>query len=226
MGTEENKILNLLRSLIEDLELKGETRLPSERSLVEKWQFSRGTLRKALATLEKEGKIWRHVGQGTFVGPKPDLESRDLTEVSAEVNPGDIMEARLILEPKLAAMAALRANLNELARMETFLNKSREAIDTAVFEHWDEMLHREIANATDNPLLTSFFMVIHRVRRSDVWGGLKEISLTAERKKIYYQQHLELLEALKDRDPLRAEKVMKTHLETVREHLLGIQEKV
>lgn len=200
--------------------------LPPERFLAKELRVSRGTLRKALANLEKEGKIWRHVGQGTFVGLQPPLVSKGLTKVSAEINPGDIMEARLILEPKLAALAALRATLNELAQMESFLNKSREAINSVAFEYWDEMLHREIANATDNPLLTSFFMVIHKVRQSNVWGGLKEISLTPERKKIYYQQHLELLEALKERDALRAEKLMRTHLETVKDHLLGNQQNV
>ncbi|MGQ9696247.1 MAG: FadR/GntR family transcriptional regulator [Thermodesulfobacteriota bacterium] len=221
-----NSVLDRLLTLIDNIESKGERRLPPERSLARELQISRGTLRKVLAALEKEGRIWRHVGQGTFVGKPPALVSGEITKVSAEVNPGDIMEARLILEPKLAALTALRATINELQQMDSFLDKSRDAIDTAGFEYWDEMLHQEIANATDNPLLISFFILINKVRQSNVWGGLKEISLTPERKKLYYAQHLELLEALKDRDALKAEKLMKIHLETVRDHLLGVQQKV
>ena len=33
--------------------------------------MSRGDLRKALAILEAQGELWRHVGKGTFVGARP-----------------------------------------------------------------------------------------------------------------------------------------------------------
>lgn len=51
----------------------------------------------------------------------------------------------MILEPKLASVASLRATKNELADMEVCLKRSREAVDPAAFEKWDERLHWSIA---------------------------------------------------------------------------------
>ncbi|TIW47875.1 MAG: GntR family transcriptional regulator, partial [Mesorhizobium sp.] len=57
-----------LQAYLAQMDHAGETRLPAERELSESLGVSRGDLRKALAVLEKDGRIWRHVGRGTFVG--------------------------------------------------------------------------------------------------------------------------------------------------------------
>ena len=74
-------------------------RLPPERELAEELGVSRGTLRKALADLEVEGLIWRHVGRGTFVGNRPVETVQDLGEVTRRTNPAGVMEARLRWSP-------------------------------------------------------------------------------------------------------------------------------
>ncbi len=199
----------------------GQNRLPPERILSANLGFPRSALRKALAVLEREGKIWRHVGRGTFLGPRPESSPEDVAQVSAGTNPAEIMEARLILEPKLAALAALRATQNDLAEMGVCLKRSRETPDTAGFEKWDEQLHWRVAKSADNSLLISLFAVIQKMRRSNIWGNLKEASLTNARRRIYSQQHQNVFEALKTRDAVRAERLMREHLETVRSHLLG-----
>jgi DNA-binding FadR family transcriptional regulator len=79
-----------------------------------------------------------------------------------------------------------------------------------------------IAKATDNSLLISLFTVIQKMRQSNIWGSLKEALLTNVRRKIYYQQHRNLVEALKDRNAVKAEQLMREHLEMVRKHLLDL----
>jgi DNA-binding FadR family transcriptional regulator len=222
MGDTFRHAVESLRELLEDERLPAKGRLPAERILAEKLGISRTALRKALAALEEEGLIWRHVGRGTFVGPKPHPGEEELSSVTSVTNPGEIMEARLVLEPKLASMAAVRATMSELAQMETLVSRSREAVNTAAFEHLDGLLHQSIAKSTDNSLLVSLFMVIHKVRQSDIWGNLKKATLNNEHRKTYLEQHLNLVKALTDRDAPKAEKIMREHLETVRQHLLEI----
>jgi DNA-binding FadR family transcriptional regulator len=220
MGGTARHALENLRELLEDDRFSTGGRLPPERTLAGKLGISRSALRKALDALEEEGKIWRHVGRGTFVGTKPQSGQEELSSVSSVTNPGEIMEARLVLEPKLASMAAVRATMSELAHLETIEIRSREAVNTAAFEHWDGLLHQNIAKATDNSLLISLFMVIHKVRQSDIWGSLKKATLNNVHRKIYLEQHQKLVKALKDRNASMAEKLMREHLETVRQHLL------
>ena len=197
--------------------------MPPERELAGKLGVSRAVLRRALSVLEGEGRIWRHVGRGTFIGSPLETSPEEVSRVSASTNPAEIMEARMILEPKLASLAALRATKNELMQMELYWKKSREAIETRSFENWDELFHQSIAQATDNSLLISLFQVIQKIRQSNIWGSLKEASLTDARRKVYCRQHGDLLGALKDRNAARAEGLMREHLATIRKHLMEIQ---
>ena len=80
-------------------------RLPPESQLAEELGVSRGTLRHALADLEAEGLIWRHVGRGTFIGNRPVDTVQDLSAVTRRTNPAVVMEARLSLEPEPPQLA-------------------------------------------------------------------------------------------------------------------------
>ena len=61
----------LLQAYLAGLSLPDSGRLPPEREMAEALGVSRPALRKALAALEAEGQLWRHVGKGTFLGPRP-----------------------------------------------------------------------------------------------------------------------------------------------------------
>ncbi|HWI52345.1 MAG TPA: GntR family transcriptional regulator, partial [Symbiobacteriaceae bacterium] len=53
--------------------------LPAERELMEQFQVSRITVRRALADLANEGLVYRKVGRGTYVAAEPIVET--LTEL-------------------------------------------------------------------------------------------------------------------------------------------------
>lgn len=104
-----------LRRLLAELAPDAGDRLPAERMLAMRLGCSRETLRKGLATLEREGEIWRHVGQGTFRGARPrHLPVRDMLLVEG-ATPPDLMRARILLEPQVAAEAARRAEAPDIA---------------------------------------------------------------------------------------------------------------
>jgi DNA-binding FadR family transcriptional regulator len=171
---EERRVLTELRGVLLCEAVLSGKRLPPERLLARDLRASRAAVRKALAVLEEEGRIWRHVGQGTFLGQRRDPDACGLAAIGASTNPAEVLEARLTLEPRLASLAALRASLDELARMETCLVRSREAPDFSALESWDHRLHLTIARAAGNGLLLAFFLVIHEALQSEVWGGAQD----------------------------------------------------
>ena len=136
-------------------------------------------------------------------------------------NPAEIMEVRLVIEPKIAAIAALRATPDDIDRMENALAKSTAALDSVTFEKWDGALHEAIAASTGNALLISFFKAVNSLREDKLWGSLKEASLNRSRQELYGRQHRNLVEAIHDRNAAKAEKVMRIHLEEVQKNLLG-----
>jgi len=61
-------LADILRGIIEDSLSEDETRfLPSENELVDTYQVSRDTVRKALSLLEREGLVHKVRGKGTYI---------------------------------------------------------------------------------------------------------------------------------------------------------------
>ena len=91
-------------------------RLPNENELAEQLGVSRGTLREAIRLLTAQGILTAQKGRGTFVAENASLPGRfDLENLPVERSRlADLFEARLLLEPELAALACRRASREEL----------------------------------------------------------------------------------------------------------------
>ena len=199
-------------------------RLPPERQLAEDLGVSRGTLRRALADLEAEGLIWRHVGRGTFVGNRPVDTVQDLTEVARRTNPAGVMEARLALEPELARLAAIHATPADLDELAECVRESRVAGDWRTYEYWDNRLHRAVAQATANIVLLALFDGLNTIRRTVTWGRLRRFSAKPDAGHHSFAEHDRLVHAIGERDSLAAAEAMRQHLRSVRDHLLDAAE--
>ncbi|QEX22867.1 GntR family transcriptional regulator [Hypericibacter adhaerens] len=198
-----------------------QSRLPPERELASQLGLSRSALREGLELLEAEGRIWRHVGKGTFVGERPLHGSVDLNLLSEVTNPEEVIEVRLLFEPLIAGLAALRATPAEIAHLEHLLEKSEAARDAVAWERWDTALHRAVAQAARNKLLLAIFDAFNGMRRQAAWGKLRGETLTLDRLSLYRAHHREYVAAIADRDGPRAEQAMRRHLQTVRDNLLN-----
>lgn len=218
--TKVNLVLHQLREMIASGEFGEKGKLPAERELSHNLHASRDTLRKALSTLEAEGMIWRHVGQGTFLGSKPPENPMGSLSVSDQTNPTEIMEMRLILEPKMAALAAERANHAEIEKMIKAARRCEESNDQIINQKWDLVLHETIAQASRNSLVISVFRSVNQLRTSDLWGRLNQPIMVPEKWVVFSKQHDGLVQAIKERDPALAERIMRTHLEEVRREIL------
>ena len=181
---------------------------------------SRGDLRKALAVLEKDGRIWRHVGRGTFVGSGPVEETIGISEIAGRTNPADVMRARLILEPEIAREAALHATLSDIAAMRQSLVQTREAVTWRQYENVDNLLHRQIAQASRNNVLLGLFDVLNAVRRTVVWGRLRSEGARPPADHHSFADHERIVEAIAERDLGGAAAAMRLHLQQVERRLI------
>src|SRR5687768_713655 len=210
-----------LRAYIEGGQLTVDSRLPPERELSRALGVSRAGLRQALAVLESEGQIWRHVGKGTFIGTRPIATVSDIDAMVRRTNPAEVMRTRLLIEPEVARMAALNATPAQIAEMRACMTRSRAAATWRQYESWDNRLHRTIAEATQNALLVSLLDTLGAVRRAVAWGRLRVNKVKPEPDHHSFAEHEEIVAAIAERDLDRAAAAMRRHLETVECKLLG-----
>ena len=170
--------------------------------------------------VEAEGQIWRHVGKGTFIGSRPVAGQGDVAAIARKTNPGDVMRTRILLEPEVAAVAALNATPAHVAEMRVCLQRSRAAQTWRQYEAWDTRLHRAIAEATQNYLLLALLDMLTAVRRTVTWGRLRVNSERPKPDHHSFAEHEEIVEAIAERDRERAREAMRRHLETVERNLL------
>jgi len=213
-----------LRAYLAQRDLPSDSRLPSERELCEVLGVSRGDVRKALAVLEAEGQVWRHVGKGTFVGSGPIEEVVHVADIAAKTNPADLMRARLILEPELAREAALHATFDDIAAMRACLEKTKAAETWRQYENFDNLLHRQVAEATRNTVLLGLFDALNSIRRAVVWGRLRPDPARPPADHHSFAEHERLVDAIEDRDLAGAASAMRVHLQSVARHLIPLRE--
>jgi DNA-binding FadR family transcriptional regulator len=194
-------------------------RLPPERELCALLDVSRSQLRNALAVLEENGLIWRHVGRGTFIGARPVLNLDDITFLRELASPEQILESRTAIEPALAQLAAMHGTKADLEEITACAARCRNAADWRSYEAWDNNLHDAIAKATHNKLLIYLFETLNVVRRTVVWGQTRT-TRGPKADHVSFKEHDAIIAAIKARDADQAASAMLAHLRSVRERVL------
>ncbi|MDB5591531.1 MAG: FadR family transcriptional regulator [Enterovirga sp.] len=215
-------------------------RLPAERDLAERLNLSRAELRKALATVESQGRLVRHVGRGTFLrlGPADLADERPPARQGVEriaseerlprtplgdiASPRDLVQARLLLEPELAGLAALHATRLSLAAIEHEAAAVRGAADWAGYDAADSRLHAAIAAACGNALLVALDETLRAARRELNWGVLGERGPeppSPDHPSV--PQHAAVVAAIRARDRHGAVAALRHHLMVEAASLLG-----
>ena len=138
--------------------------------------------------------------------------------LAIQTNPVEIMEVMSILQPKIAAKAALRSSRQEIESMRRYLDRCEQADNVNLRLKWDYYIHNTIARAAGNNILIAIGDYLYK---SKDWGRRKETVLTPDRWLIYNSQHREIINAIQDRDPVRAFELMEDHIETVKIDLLS-----
>lgn len=210
-----------LKAWIETAERAPDGRLPAERDLAGTLGLSRAELRKALARLESEGLIWRHVGKGTFLTGGPRHEAPDLSSLAHRTSPPEAMQVRMIIEPEVAALAARQATGAQIARLRQLCVQMRRTPAWPDYQQLDADFHAALAEAAGNGLLAELHGMVNDVRRSVVWGGLAKRTLGPPADYHSFAEHEAIVACIEDRDRQAAAEAMRRHLTATSQDLMG-----
>jgi GntR family transcriptional regulator, transcriptional repressor for pyruvate dehydrogenase complex len=203
-------------------------KLPPERELAQRFETSRVALREALRALEQEGMIHikRGFGGGAYVADFDQalrvlVDSLTTVVKLGQAKSGHLTEARTILEPEIARLAALRASEEDLKAIEAVAVIQEEELRAGELTRAHDMLfHRMVAAACHNPVLT---IVIGAVDES-IRDAILRSRLTREMRAGVVGYHRRLCEAIRSRDAARAHDLMREHVMAVQNHLRSSEE--
>lgn len=188
------------------------TRLPPERELAGLLDISRSRLRAVLKRLEDEGRIWRNVGMGTFVGGRPRSVASSPEHLGSATTLAELLEARSLLEPVVARLAARRAEKEEIATIERYATTAARATTWTQWERWDDLLHRAIAEASGNGLLINMVDQLFRIKVHPRWTVRQAPTFDRGLIERYASEHGAIIASIIGRDGDGAEAAMRRHM--------------
>ena len=127
------EISKQIKTAIFSKRLKTGDRLPSETELAEIFSISRTTVREALRTLEQEGflVIKQGIKGGSYIREadfSPIVNSITHMLKLKRITLGNLTEARLIIEPEISKIAAMKSNKQDIKQMEEALVGLRKVV--------------------------------------------------------------------------------------------------
>jgi GntR family transcriptional repressor for pyruvate dehydrogenase complex len=192
-------------------------KLPSERELVDMFGASRSSIREAIRSLERSGfvVVKKGVQGGAFVLQKGDStlmvnHIRDMMRLR-KVSLDEILQARLIIEPEVAAAAADKATPADIELLEEITSDQlRGFVSENPVMQFDRnpRFHRIIAEITGNQvfiIIMQILLEIHAFR-------MNQFKLNEKTIREITHQHSGLIEALKRKDRAMAFEEMKKHV--------------
>jgi GntR family transcriptional regulator, transcriptional repressor for pyruvate dehydrogenase complex len=212
------QIVRQIEESVQKGTLKEGDQLPAERELAQQFGVSRTAVREAIKALHEKGLVDAFPGRGTFITSGQSNSMRQSLDRILKSGQADgaahLVEIREILEPEIAALAAVRADEEDLATMrEAVAVMDNAGQDADAYIEADLDFHLALAEAAANPFVLSLIDSIvgllreQRLRTFYVDGG-------PVRGQVH---HKRILAAVQRRDEQGAREAMQAHLRQVAE---------
>lgn len=202
-------------------------RLPSERELAQRMGVGRNAVREALALLQVEGLVETRQGAGSFVRADAlDALVHQPDEPGDSTSPSELLDARLIIEPEIAAIAARTAADVAAAALTPYVDAMEAAGDPddpdqrARWNEADRAFHRAIAHISGNSVLFRMAAQVAEQMDEPLWQQLRDTSIAVPgRTRIHMAEHRMILEAIAAGDESGARLHAAEHLKRVRRYM-------
>jgi DNA-binding FadR family transcriptional regulator len=209
----------IAREIVRDIvnhKLRAGSRLPSEAAMLQQFQVGRATLREALRVLEILGLIAIRPGPGG--GPVvAGADSSDLGRMATlffqmrGATFRELAEARMVLEPLMARLAAERQDAAAMERLDRSIAAARDA-SVEDDPGWAEVstdFHGVVAGLSGNRILDLFGEAI-----KEVWfDRASALAFPSEAREQTRKEHELIAKAIAAGDGKKAERLMRAHME-------------
>lgn len=212
------EIIEQIQLAIKEEQLKPGDKLPSERTLAEKFKVSRTTIKEAITVMETMGMIDIRTGVGTFL-----RESN--VEINARLNDllidnesmfQELMEFRQAIEVDSAYYAAIRGSAQDKLKLVEKYNDMEKAIrEQRLSAGSDYSFHMFISSMCGNILFTKTMELISDRFFNLVTKNSVNTLAGAGNPKDVLEEHRAICEAILKGDGMEARRAMRQHLDAV-----------
>jgi GntR family transcriptional repressor for pyruvate dehydrogenase complex len=216
-------IARRIRAMIQSGEYSEGDRLPAILEMARRFGVGPPTVREALKKLETLGVVDVRHGSGVYVASRRELLVLARPQIGGAVADGlllDLIDARIALEVQAVEMAAVRASAEAIVAMRHLLGSVEG--EAAAHDHRalaaDAAFHRQLAAASGNTIVEQMLDALH-----DLFTGEgRVVRWEPLVRDADARAHGAILDAVEQRDPVRAAERMRAHLEGVRAAVVAI----
>lgn len=171
-----------------------DTRIPTEAELMKQLKVGRSTLREAVSSLTALGMLEPARSRGTFVRSVNPV-GVVLSDFLGHHDSSEVLHVRRLIEVEATRLAALNRTDDHLARL--------ASLDRSDF-------HDVVLEAAGNAFMAQLYSgLMQGVRTSVSRGEIHPVVTDEERQ----ADHARILEAIRDRDPVRAQRAAAEHVD-------------
>jgi DNA-binding FadR family transcriptional regulator len=207
----------IVRDIVERGLVPGDA-LEAEAAMLERFGISRASLREALRILETHGLITIKPGPGG--GPSVGaVSSRDFGRTATlffqvlRVDIGEVLEARLVIEPVMAGLAAQRKDPELIEQLQENVRAHQTAADDATWLRVTQEFHALVCGMSGNQLLNLLALALKDIYTDRV----SEFAFPEESRDHVRKTHAEIADAISEGDAETAARLMREHMATLAE---------
>lgn len=210
------RVAAYLRDIIQKSGLRPGDRLPGEAEISRVLGVSRPVVREATRAMAAAGLVEVAAGRAPRVG---ELRGRIMQTVfetaliNGQADVRQVLEVRRGLEISMVALAAERRDEESVRQLEALGQRMGAALqDPYAYVDLDVQFHREIAEASENVFYIVLIDGCRAALAASMEAGLRHRFSQAEFDRVQ-AVHLEIIAAIRERNPLAAADAMTRHFD-------------
>ncbi|HBP38920.1 MAG TPA: FadR family transcriptional regulator [Clostridiales bacterium] len=214
-STQDNLLSVTITKKINDMiiheNMKPGTKLPNEKQLAELYSVSRSTIREAFKALKAQNIVVIRQGDGTYVSDNTGRAEDPLgfRYLKKEKLIEDIFEARLLIEPQIAMLAAERATRDEILELKQIADKMQKTSFMSDDRmNLDIQFHTLIAACSRNAVFNQLIPVIYET----IEKGVVILHDHERSHKRAQHAHMDIYLAIANREPWKVKNAVSSHI--------------